>query len=127
MPKIIVIQTAGTACDHCLKAALEVGIDRQDIQVYPAPNSWIEEDIVRDEDQLLITGTHYGYEMATNDFVRRMKKKNPRLKAWFCSLMKTGDQHLYERSFGRNRELGYHGRYVHLMTEAKKFIDGIAV
>ncbi len=126
MPKVIVIQTAGAASTICARIAQELGLGADKVVISSVVDESIEIKYIQPgEEQLIVTGTHYGSKQAADEYVRHLKEKNPLLRAWFCSLMVNGEPPLYERSFDRDNHRSYYERYKYIMEEVKKFIDGL--
>lgn len=117
--KAIVIQTASGSAEFCTRIAVELGLTFDKVRICSETDPWIEDEYIQPgEEQLLVIGTIHGDGRAADRYVSKLKAKNPMLRAWFCSsLVGWGDPPLYERSIPQ--------RYEQLMTEVKKFVDGL--
>ena len=93
MAWLIVVQTGGMSAQYCKKDAMGLGlIEEKDVVFFDEDDvQLIMDQVTPDKEQILITGTFHGNRGSANQFVRDAKKKNPRLKAWFCSLTESGD------------------------------------
>ncbi|HEY4508955.1 MAG TPA: hypothetical protein VJC13_01580 [Candidatus Paceibacterota bacterium] len=121
---IIVIQTSTPAYEACMRELAATELEAADDYVLIRWPEVAETAIIAGERQMLVTGSFSGDQEEADEFVRRMKEKNPQLRrALFSSFSPTGG--IGPAPYDITIQRGVGGASCeHLITEMRTFLAG---